>query len=134
MTSPQQGPTISRIISGLVCPLCGRSLVPVSADGGLSFHCKADHEWDLPALTNAASPLLHSCLVQLLESWEREIDQTRSIVEHASSRGYFGIADVFARQIPRLSTRVRALSSVLRTPFPSVTRERPGTNSEVGGR
>jgi hypothetical protein len=100
----------------MLCPLCGRSLAPVPNEGGLSFHCRANHDWDALGLADAAGPTLRSCLVQLLESWEQEIEQIRSIVDHASRSGYFGIAEVFARQLPRMELRVRALRDVLRPP------------------
>lgn len=105
---------LSGLKSGLPCPRCGRSLVPVAGDASITFHCKTGHELGLLEAVCAPSSALRAGLESLAWEWDRQRQALRRIVDDAARRGHVDIAEIFARHVKVLETRLELMNSAFR--------------------
>jgi len=121
MISPRCGRTIeTQLVTGLMCPLCGRSLVPMEWREELMFHCKSGHQLHVSTLIKNAPLPLRFSLANLLRMWETDLENLTENAKRASHQGHFHIADIFLRQIPRLTKRAQAFRAALRNSCPEL--------------
>jgi hypothetical protein len=102
---------LSEFRSGLPCPLCGRSLLPVPADASFTFHCRSGHELTLPDLLAAQSLAIRIGLETLLLDWHREHRALIGTMEEARRNGHLDVTDIFHRRARSLELRIEALRS-----------------------
>ena len=97
--------------SGLPCPLCGRSLLPVPTEATVTFHCKTGHELPLLDLLCVQSAVLKGGLATLLTEWRRQHQSLIETVEDARKNGYLDVAGIFQRHAKSLEGRIEVLQS-----------------------
>ena|SRR5436190_18328131 len=102
--------------SGLPCPRCGRSLLPVPAERSITFHCKSGHELQLPDLLSAQSSTLRGGLETLLTEWRLHRQTLFEIVEVATRNGHLKVAEIFQRHANTLERRIHLLQSSYPSP------------------
>ena len=105
----------SELRPGLPCPLCGRSLHPVTVAERVSFHCKSGHELPLADLLAAQSMALRGGLEQLLTDWRREHQKILESMEDARRNGFLEIAELFGRHARSLEGRIEVLKGAVTT-------------------
>lgn len=103
----------SEIRSGLACPICGRTLLPIPAETTVTFHCRSGHELSLQDLLAAQSLALRMGLETLLLEWTRKHQALVKTVEDARANGFLDVAEIFLRHARTLEWRI----GVLRTAF-----------------
>jgi hypothetical protein len=101
--------------SGLPCPLCGRSLLPVPSETTFTFHCKTGHELALLDLVSAQSFALKGGLEMLLTDWRRHHQALIEIVENARNNGHLNVAEIVQRHAKRLEGRIDKLKTAFGT-------------------
>lgn len=101
----------SEIRSGLLCPRCGRSLLPVSLETTVSFHCKGGHQLAIEDLLASQSVALRMGLETLLLQWHRQHRAMMGTMEDARNNGHLHVAEIFQRHIRSLEWRIDVLSS-----------------------
>lgn len=92
--------------SGLPCPLCGRSLLPVTSETSFTFHCKTGHELSLEDLLTAQSLALRMGLETLLLEWNRQHSALIDTMEEARVNGHLDVAEIFQRNARNLEWRI----------------------------
>ena len=101
----------SEFRSGLPCPQCGRSLLPVTAEASFSFHCRNGHELGLQDLLSAQSLALRMGLETLLLEWHRQHRALIETMEDARRHGHLDVAEIFQRHARSLEGRIDLLCS-----------------------
>jgi hypothetical protein len=101
--------------SGLPCPHCGRSLLPVPTETTVTFHCKTGHELALLELVSAESLALKGGLETLLTEWRRHHQALIEIVENARKNGHLNVAEIVQRHATKLGGRIDKVQSAFGT-------------------
>lgn len=101
----------SEIRSGLPCPSCGRSLLPVPLDCAVIFHCRNGHEVPLLELVRAQSLVLRMGLETLLLQWMRQLEALNRTVEDARQNGFLDVAEIVQRHAQSLKGRIVLLQN-----------------------
>lgn len=101
----------SELRSGLPCPLCGRSLLPVAVETTFTFHCRSGHELTLHDLLTAQSLALRMGLETLLLQWHRQHRAMVETLEEARRNGHLEVVEIFQRNVRQLERRMEALSN-----------------------
>jgi hypothetical protein len=99
----------SEIRSSLPCPLCGRSLLPVTSEASFTFHCKTGHELTLQDLLAAQSMVLRMGLETLLLEWHRQHRTLLEIAEDARKNGFLDVVEIFQRRAAQFERRMEVL-------------------------
>lgn len=100
----------SEVRSFMPCPLCGRSLFPISGNAGVAFHCKSGHELALAELLRAQSAAVAGGLEELLTEWRQQHKSLVRIAEDAQTHGYSDVAAIFHRHAKSLESRIRKVT------------------------
>src|SRR5579862_1344989 len=93
-------------LPGFACPLCGRSVFPISTETSVTFHCKSGHELPLLDLPSAPSPALKDALELFLDEWRRHHQALTKMMEDARKNGYLKVAEIFQRHAKVLESRI----------------------------
>jgi hypothetical protein len=93
-------------LPGYACPLCGRSVFPVSTESSVTFHCKNGHELPLLDLLSAPSPALKEALEQFLAEWRRQHQALTKTMEDARKNGYLKVVEIFQRHAKIMESRI----------------------------
>ena len=101
----------SEFRSGLPCPSCGRSLVPVTTGTDVIFHCKTGHAIPLLDLLSVPFSAVQAGLQTLLLEWSRQFEALKEGSEDARKNGFFDIAAIFARRADSLRGRIEILQA-----------------------
>ena len=101
----------SELRSGLPCPQCGRSLLLVPLDGGMSFHCRNGHQLPLIELITAQSLVVRMGLETLLLEWNRQHQALINTIEDARKNGYLDVAEIVQRHAQSLKARIQQLQN-----------------------
>jgi len=101
----------SELRSGLPCPTCGRSLLPVPLESAVIFHCRNGHELPLIELVNAQSLVLRMGLETLMLQWMRQLQALHNTVEDARQHGYLDVAEIVQRHTQSLKGRITQLQN-----------------------
>jgi hypothetical protein len=101
------------IHAGLICPLCGRSLLPVPIGETVTFHCKNGHQLPLRDLLSAQSQNFRHGVENLVLEWERQLDSLQATAADARQNGFIEVAEIFYRQTKSLAARIEHLRDCL---------------------
>ena len=101
----------SEVRSGLPCPRCGRSLLPVPVESAVIFHCRNGHELPLVELVRAQSLVLRMGLETLLLQWIRQHEALNNTVDDARKNGYLDVAEIVQRHARSLKGRIDQLQN-----------------------
>lgn len=101
----------SELRSGLPCPTCGRSLLPVPLDSAVIFHCRNGHEVPLDSLVRAQSLVLRMGLETLMLQWMRQLSALNNTIEDARLNGYLDVAEIVQRHARNLAGRIKQLQN-----------------------
>jgi hypothetical protein len=110
---------------GLLCPCCGRALVPIPFADSFAFHCKNGHQYPLRDLLEARDRSLRRGLERLVEDWEAHFKTLWATAQDAGRNGCSGIAEIFFRQTRGVAARIQAIRSQL----PGTDDRGPGQDS-----
>lgn len=99
-------------LPGFPCPICGRSLFPISTETSVSFHCKSGHELPLLDLLSAQSTALKAALELFLAEWRRQHEGLVRTMEDARKHGHLEVAEIFQRHAKILESRIEIAQSV----------------------
>src|SRR2546425_53655 len=94
---------------GLICPMCGRSLVSVPNANEILFYCKTGHQISLADLLHNQTESLRHGLRTLLRDWEKDLETLYATASDARRNGYFDVAVIFLRQTQSLASRIELL-------------------------
>jgi hypothetical protein len=97
--------------SGLPCPLCGRSLLPVPSEAAVTFRCNGGHELQILDLLSAQSAAIKGGLESLLSEWRHQHQFLIQTVENARKNGHLDVAEIFQRHAMSLGGRIDVLQS-----------------------
>jgi hypothetical protein len=101
----------SELRSGLPCPTCGRSLLPVPHDSAVFFHCRNGHEVPLELLVRAQSLVLRMGLETLMLQWMRQLSALTNTIEDARLNGHLDVAEIIQRHAGNLRGRIQHLQN-----------------------
>jgi len=101
----------SEVRSGMPCPTCGRSLLPVPLESAVLFHCRNGHELPLGDLVRAPSLVLRMGLETLLLQWSRQLDNLNNTVSDARRNGYLDVAEIVQRHARSLKGRIEQIQA-----------------------
>ncbi len=101
----------SELRSGLPCPTCGRSLLPVPVDSAVIFHCRNGHEMPLDGLVGAQSLVLRMGLETLMLQWMRQLNALNNTIEDARLNGYLDVVEIVQRHARSLQGRIQQLQN-----------------------
>ena len=101
----------SEVRSGMPCPTCGRSLLPVPVESAVIFHCRNGHEVPLVELVRAPSLVLRMGLETLMLQWMRQLQGLINTVEDAQLNGYLDVAEIVQRHAQSLKGRIQQLQN-----------------------
>ena len=99
----------SELRSGLLCPYCGRSLVPVPTGVDVVFLCKSGHGIPLLELLGVQSAIVKAGLQALLGEWNHQYEVLIERSEDAGKNGFLEIAEIYARYAKSLLGRIEIL-------------------------
>jgi hypothetical protein len=101
----------SEIRSGLPCPNCGRSLLPVPLESTVIFHCRNGHEVPLADLVRTQSLVLRMGLETLMLQWMRQLAGLNNTIDDARLNGYLDVAEIIQRHAQSLKGRLQQLQN-----------------------
>src|SRR5436190_1257166 len=100
-------------LPGYACPLCGRSVIPVSTETGVTFHCKNGHELPLQDLLSSPSSALINGLKQFLAEWRRQHQALTKTMEEATKNGHWNVAEIFQRHAKVMEIRIEMVENAV---------------------
>jgi len=98
-------------LPGYECPLCGRSVFPISTETTVTFHCKSGHELPLVDLLTSPSPALKDSLKQFLAEWRRQHQALTDTLEDARKHGHLKVAEIFQRHAKIMESRIEMVEN-----------------------
>ncbi len=93
-------------LPGYACPLCSRSVFPISTETSVTFHCKSGHELPLLDLLSSPSAALKDSLKQFLAEWRRQHQGLMKTMEDATKNGHWKVAEIFQRHAKIMESRI----------------------------
>jgi len=112
MLNPAQR-SATETYEGMICPDCGRSLLPILTEGSVFFHCKSGHELPLQRLLHSQTRPLRAALEKLAVDWGRQVEFLSRTADEARRNGFLEIAEIFYRQARAFEARIAPLRSSL---------------------
>jgi len=98
-------------LPGYACPLCGRSVLPISTEASVTFHCKSGHELPLLDLLSSPSAALIDSLKQFLNEWRHQHQALTKTMEDATKNGHWEVAEIFRRHAKIMESRIEMVEN-----------------------
>jgi hypothetical protein len=109
--------TETALKTGLPCPTCGRTLVPITVERSVTLHCGNGHELPLKDLISPPSFAILDGVEKLLETWNQELRRLAAALEDAQSHGCMDVALMYHRQMKGIVARSEVLRTALASTF-----------------